>query len=102
MGAMVVILFGICVGLYTQNSDLPDDYHPDERSKAKQLIGSPEAWNYHHPLFMMETANLMYRWSNASNNSFDVTIVGRWNSAILASIAVVAFAMTGYVSAGSA
>jgi hypothetical protein len=81
--------------LYTRNNDFPLSYHPDESGKVAQLIGSM-SWNFKHPLMMLEATNLAMQHYQISGDSREVVMIGRWTSALLASIGVTALAFAGY------
>jgi hypothetical protein len=81
--------------LYTRNNDFPLTYHPDESGKVAQLIGSM-SWNFKHPLLMLEATNLAMEHYQINGDPRAVVMIGRWTSALLASIGVTALAIAGY------
>lgn len=85
--------------LFTQHNDFPLSYHPDEWSKVDQIASRTQIRNANHPLLMLETANLLREYWGISRRAEDrdLAIVGRCASALLASIGVFCFAMTGFV-----
>jgi hypothetical protein len=85
--------------LFTRNNDFPLDYHPDEWSKVNQIASRTQIRNLNHPLLMLETANLLREYWGLSLRADDreLAIVGRRASALIASIGVFCFALTGFV-----
>ncbi|MGA7260484.1 MAG: hypothetical protein WBX30_06270 [Stellaceae bacterium] len=86
--------------VFTRNNDFPLDYHPDERGKVLQLIDPTHTRNFNHPLLMLEAAAAVRDWLHIDNDERANVIAGRWASAALASIAVLALAVAGYYAAG--
>jgi hypothetical protein len=91
-------LAGLSLYLFTRSNDFPVDYHPDENTKVEQLQSRRQMWNFHHPLLMLEAANLARQaWNVPVSDERQVAIVGRWTSALLASVGVFALAMAAFV-----
>ncbi len=98
-GAMVVAVGLACLAmwLFTRNNDFPVGYHPDEASKAWQLLDPRGHRNFNHPLLMLRAAECFNLWWQPGPEVRDVVIAGRHVSALLSAIAVWALAMSGYV-----
>ena len=86
--------------VFTRNNDFPLDYHPDERGKVLQLIDPSQTRNFNHPLLMLEAAAAVRGWFHLDNDERTNVIAGRWVSAALAAMAVLALAVAGYYSGG--
>ena len=81
------------LALFTRRNDFPFYYHPDEPGKVGQLIKGKR--NFHHPMFMMTTADAARRvvlWGDAKKDPQRVVLVGRWLTAIVAALAAAALA----------
>ncbi len=88
----------ISLFLFTRSNDFPVNYHPDEQSKVGQIAPTSQPRNFNHPLLMLETANIVRRASGADiADARQVAVAGRCASAGLASVAVFALALLGYV-----
>lgn len=101
-GAIVIALLfaASSLFLFTRNNDFPLSYHPDEDGKVAQVVSPTAERNFHHPLLLVESAELARRWSGVSiDDARGVAIAGRWASATLASVGVFAAALLGYVAA---
>ncbi|HWP40333.1 MAG TPA: hypothetical protein VNL70_05360 [Tepidisphaeraceae bacterium] len=86
--------------LFTRNNDFPVSYHPDEHTKAEQIMLPWQPRNFNHPLLMLELANLWRQAFDVPIQLRELVIAGRNCSALLASIGVFAAALTGYVVSG--
>ncbi len=71
---------------YTQANTFPASYHPDEPSKARQIIEGE--FNFHHPMLMLSAAKVAVAITGASDDVQRVTEVGRWVSATFTAGAV--------------
>lgn len=102
---LAALLFALLLGagtlwLYTRGNDFPSRYyHPDEYGKADQIIGDMDR-NYNHPLLMLEAANLAVERFEVRKDEYHVAVAGRWTSATLASVGVVAVTLAGYAAYG--
>ncbi len=84
---------------FTKHNDFPVFYHPDEWSKVEQIGSQQQVRNLNHPLLMLETANLLREYRGTTlDDERELAITGRCASALLASIGVFCFAMTGYAA----
>ena len=97
LGAALLVLCA-CLFLFTQANRFPFFYHPDEPDKVEQVITGK--WNFHHPLLMLASAKLATELLHTGHDSQAVVVVGRYASAVFASIAVVGFALLGYLRRG--
>lgn len=86
--AAVFFLFGLW--LYTRHNDFPSFYHPDEPSKARQVIEGE--FNFNHPLLLLQTSRFIAWTSHAAMTPQPITECGRLASAIF-SAAIVACLM---------
>ncbi len=71
---------------YTFANTFPASYHPDEPSKARQIIAGE--YNFHHPMLMLSAAKVAVAISGAGEDVQRVTVAGRWVSASLTAAAV--------------
>ena len=56
--ALVVLFIG-ALFFYTRHNDFPIFYHPDEETKGVQVVTGER--NFHHPLLLLNTADLILR-----------------------------------------
>lgn len=100
VGFLLSLVIGISAyWLFSQNNDFPEQhYHPDEMSKADQIIGGQR--NFRHPQLLLELAELRQDWWSIPKRPQEIVIAGRDASAFLAATAVFAATMTGYVAFG--
>ena len=49
-----LLVFLVCLFLYSLYNGFPSDYHPDEHRKAEQVASGQ--FNFHHPLLLINTA----------------------------------------------
>ncbi|HSH38815.1 MAG TPA: hypothetical protein VK993_08515, partial [Chthoniobacterales bacterium] len=59
MSCMAVLLFAFCLTLATRENEFPFTYHPDEPSKAAQLLQGRR--NFYHPLLLLSTTEYVTR-----------------------------------------
>jgi hypothetical protein len=88
-------LFTAALLLNTRANTFPYFYHPDESEKAAQLLTGD--WNFHHPMLLLTTSKAVLHVPQHEQN---VVEIGRWASAVFASLAVVALSLLGYVWRG--
>src|SRR5687767_1892359 len=87
-------VFAVGVALFTRRNDFPFHYHPDEPGKVGQLIKGKR--NFHHPMWMMNSADPARRvtlWGEAKKDPQKVVMVGRWVTAAAAALAAAALAL---------
>jgi hypothetical protein len=80
--------------LFTRHADFPFYYHPDEPGKVGQLIKNKR--NFHHPMLMLTTTDLVRRavlWGDEKKDAQRVVEVGRWVTAAWAALGVAALAL---------
>lgn len=100
--ALMAVWLASMVPLVLHNDVLPYRYHADERTKAEQIFH--DVRNFHHPLMMVETVQLAWRWWPGGEGSSGtpsvvlqhIVVIGRYVSAAFAAIAVAALALTAY------
>lgn len=81
--ALVVFFAGL--GLFSRNNTFPFYYHPDEPGKVAQLINRKR--NFHHPMLMLTTCDLVRRvvlHGDAAKDPQAVVELGRWVTAAFA------------------
>lgn len=87
----MLALFVCGVTLASRSNDFPYFYHTDEPKKVEQLVENYR--NFHHPLLMLNAAQIALRLSGLSETYQHAAVVGRWTNAVFAAGAVVAFAL---------
>lgn len=84
---VIALVFAVlALGLFTRHHDFPSFYHPDEPSKARQLIEGE--YNFNHPLLLLQTTKIVLAIQQVPMTQQAVTEAGRIASAILAAVAV--------------
>lgn len=97
--ALLSLLIGIAsLWMFTRNIDFPVAYHPDEASKAGQVISGER--NFNHPLLLLNAASALRDHLDVPDDPRPVTIVGRWTSGVAAAVAVLALTLAAYGSRG--
>ncbi len=114
------LFFALALALFTRHNDFPVDYHPDEPGKAAQVIkadGSaleqaylwggerPEgesSFNFRHPQLMLSATRLAVALTGTPYEPQAVVEMGRFTSALLAALAVVALLQLAYLLEGPA
>ena len=92
LGAL--LLFACTLWLDTRQNGFPFFYHPDEPDKVGQLIDGK--WNFHHPLLMLGTGELVKRILGTPDKEQALVVLGRWCSAAFAAGGVLGFALLGW------
>jgi hypothetical protein len=88
----LLLLIGAGTMVLSLWSDFPYFYHTDEPGKARQIIEGSR--NLHHPLLMLESANLLVRALGRPLEPQAVTETGRLLSAIFCALAAGLLALT--------
>jgi len=96
----IAFLCVMALWLFTRENAFPYFYHPDEPDKVDQVI--TEDWNFHHPLLMLGTAELVKKALHLPDQEQRIVIMGRWVSASFEVGAVLAFALLGWAVRGPA
>jgi hypothetical protein len=91
-----------CLWMNTRYNDFPLFFHPDEPSKASQIV--TQQWNFRHPQLLLNSTRVMAAVVGAGENWQKIAEAGRWVSAGFAAGAVVLFVLMarwehGYVTA---
>jgi hypothetical protein len=86
--------------LFTRHNDFPTHYHPDEWSKARQLLDPGGDRNFNHPLLMLRAAGWWFDHTQWPTNERDVVLQGRNVSAALAAGAVLLLSLAAYATGG--
>jgi hypothetical protein len=86
-----LLLFAGTLWVDTRQNGFPFFYHPDEPDKVDQLITAK--WNFHHPLFMLGTAETVKRALGLPDREQTLVVMGRWCSAVFAAGGVLGFAL---------
>jgi hypothetical protein len=89
-----VLLFAGTLWLDTRQNEFPFFYHPDEPDKVDQLITGK--WNFHHPLMMLGTAEVVKQALGLPDREQTLVLMGRWCSAAFAAAGVLGFALLGF------
>lgn len=95
---LAIVLFLLCVWLYTRHNEFPAFYHPDEPDKVTQIIDGK--WNFHHPMLMLTTTRVVVDVLQIPRTQQPIVIAGRWISALAAALGVVALAWLGFIVRG--
>ncbi len=93
-----LLLFSFCLYLDTRYNRFPSCYHAAEGGKARQILTG--ARNLHHPLLLLTASRLAAALPGVEWSIQGVAQAGRWASAVLASLAVVAFVLTAFLHGG--
>ncbi len=93
-------VFALSLILGTWNNSFPYYYHLDEPLEVWMVIHGTT--NFHHPLLMGNTTDLVTWLLGVGNEPQTVVELGRWCIAIFGAVASVAFAWVGYRYAGLA
>ncbi len=99
--AMVVIsliVFFVSLTLGTRHNDFPYYYHLDEPLEVWMVIQG--STNFHHPLLMGNTTDLVSRILGVEREPQNIVEVGRWSIAVFGALACVVFAWIGFRYAG--
>lgn len=102
--AALVISVGAFAGslfLNVRHNTFPYGYHPDEPSKARQILSPVGFRNFLHPQLLLEVTQRALNWSGATRDIQGVTELGRWVSAVFAAVGVAAICVTGYLEGGA-
>lgn len=100
-GLLVAFACGwLAFHLATRNNDFPVHYHPDESSKASQVLSQTGRRNFNHPLLLIELAQWHVERSQVSRHPREVVLAGRRVSAALAGGAVVALSLSAFIGGG--
>lgn len=78
--ALAVFFLGL--GLTTRHNNFPSFYHPDEPSKARQVIEGD--FNFNHPLLLLQTTRVLAIFTRAPATQQAMTETGRLASAFFA------------------
>ncbi len=95
---LAVLLFALCLFLYTRGNTFPYFYHPDEPDKVEQVITGN--WNFHHPLLLLSTTKLVVHLPVFEKSRQGIAVAGRWVSAAFAAMAVVALTLLAFCYRG--
>ncbi|GAT35388.1 dolichyl-phosphate-mannose-protein mannosyltransferase [Terrimicrobium sacchariphilum] len=90
--AIAVAFFALALGIFTRHDHFPSFYHPDEPSKARQLIQGE--FNFNHPLLLLQTARLVAYFTQAGDSQQAVTEAGRFSSALFSAAAIACLVLT--------
>jgi 4-amino-4-deoxy-L-arabinose transferase-like glycosyltransferase len=87
----MALLFVATLWLDSRANGFPFFYHPDEPDKVDQLITGK--WNFHHPLLMLGSAELVKKALGVPDEEQRLVVMGRWCSAAYVAAGVTCFAM---------
>jgi hypothetical protein len=97
--ALALLFAALTLFLTTEANRFPSTYHPDEPSKARQVLGGE--YNFHHPMLLLTTTRGLMALAHAPADQDAVTIAGRWASALFTSGAVFFLVLLAALLAGS-
>jgi hypothetical protein len=95
-----LLLFALCFYSGFRHHTFPYFYHPDEPGKVEQLIKEKDKYNYHHPMLLIGTAQLVTDVLRTPTKPQAMVEVGRGVSAAFMAGAVVMFALLAYLWRG--
>src|SRR5438105_732138 len=96
--SLALLVFILSLFLFTRHNDFSLSYHPTEPSKVIQI--RRDFRNFRHPLLLLTATDWAGKVINSPRTPHNIAVVGRWCSAVFASIAVVAFAFLGFQMRG--
>lgn len=96
--AMALAFAALSLFLTTEANRFPSSYHPDEPSKARQVLDGE--YNFHHPMLLLSTTKLIIALAHISPDADSVTIAGRWASALFTAGAVFCLVLLANLLAG--
>lgn len=85
--ALFAALFVGAFAFFSRHNDFPIYYHPDELSKGQQIVSGE--LNYHHPLLLLDAADLLLRMKGQPRTPENAVMAGRTASAIFTALSVV-------------
>jgi 4-amino-4-deoxy-L-arabinose transferase and related glycosyltransferases of PMT family len=96
---ILAILFALLsLVLDTRDNTFPSSYHPDEPSKARQVIEGE--FNFHHPMLLLTTTRTIVAMTGAPLDEQSVTIAGRTASAAFTAAAIACLVLLACLHAG--
>ncbi len=84
--AVGLVIFALSAGIFLRHNDFPSFYHPDEPSKARQVIEGE--YNFNHPLLLLQATRVIALAEGVEMRQQSVTEAGRTASALFAAGAV--------------
>lgn len=96
--ALAVVFAIASFAINAQGNHFPSTYHPDEPSKARQVINGE--FNFHHPMLLLTTTRLIVAVTGTPMEQDPVTFAGRTASAIFTAIAVACLVLLASLLAG--
>jgi hypothetical protein len=98
LAAFCLVLFAAALFLDTRYNQFPYFYHPDESVKVEQVRTGD--WNYHHPMLLLTVTKAAVSLAGISSTEQRIVLVGRWVSAVFASLAIVALSLLAFTWRG--
>ncbi len=98
-GILALLFAGLSLFLTTRDNQFPASYHPDEPSKARQVLDRD--YNFHHPLLLLGLTRALVAVAKVPPQEDAVTVAGRWASALFTAGAIFALALIA-ISVGGA
>ncbi|HEY5753433.1 MAG TPA: phospholipid carrier-dependent glycosyltransferase [Chthoniobacterales bacterium] len=95
---LLAALFAAAFLFLSRHNHFPVYYHPDELSKGDQVVSG--ALNYHHPLLLLDSADLLLRASGRPRTAENAVMAGRTASAIFTALSVVFLTVLAWRRAG--
>jgi len=96
--ALAALFALVSFGLDTHANRFPSTYHPDEPSKARQVLNGE--YNFHHPMLMLTATEAWLHLSGTPAEAEPVTVAGRTVSAFFTSGAVFFLVLLAAIFAG--
>jgi hypothetical protein len=96
---MALLFAALSLALFTQANRFPSTYHPDEPSKARQILNGE--YNFHHPMLLLSATRTIMALAHIPAEQDAVTIAGRWASAIFTSGAIFCLVLLAALLGGS-
>ncbi|MGH8047064.1 MAG: ArnT family glycosyltransferase [Chthoniobacterales bacterium] len=96
---VMALLFAILsLFLTTAANRFPSSYHPDEPSKARQILGGE--YNFHHPMLLLDATRAIMAVAHVPADADAATIAGRWASALFTAGAIFCLVLLAALLAG--
>ena len=95
---LCILYFWLPFNAYRAYHTFPAEWHPDEPGKAAQILSPTGERNFNHPELLLETTQFVTDWLRTPRDTQAIVEIGRQVSAAFAALAVVAFALCGYLA----
>jgi hypothetical protein len=95
---LALLFAALSLVLTTEANRFPSSYHPDEPSKARQILEGE--YNFHHPMLLLSTTRVIMVLAQVPADADAVTIAGRWASALFTAGAIFCLVLVATLLAG--